>query len=178
MLGSKIGGDYGRKIDTRGHGYTNYELGYGLAGGLAGGVIGGGIGSIGDAFIHTKFPGVLPPIKPNKPINHGYERHYRSYPNIQSVLSPKTGSSVYTGLRLPNPKAAQFADDVSLLKYYSQNQTKLPEYIKQGMLDFDSDINPFRLGEGAESEVYSLNIPQYGKNPLVIKLLKDDLVNS
>lgn len=75
MLGSKIGADYGRKIDTRRHGYTNYETLYGLAGGLAGGVIGGGIGSIGDAMINIKLPGVLSPAK-NPSLNTDFGNYY------------------------------------------------------------------------------------------------------
>lgn len=177
MAGSKIGSDIGRKTDVRRHGYTNRGTMYGLAGGLVGGLIGGSAGAIGDAVIRTKFPGVLPPVKANALINDGDKHYYSEYPDVQAVLKPTTGNTVYTGLKLDNSKAAQFADDVNLLKYYAQNQTKIPESLKQVILDYESYVNPKVLGEGAESEVH-FGYNNIGQKPFVVKLLKDDLVSA
>jgi hypothetical protein len=67
LAGSKIG----RRIDERRHGYTNNELLYGTIGGFAGGFA----GSIGDAAINIKYPGILPPAK-NPPVNPDFGNYY------------------------------------------------------------------------------------------------------
>jgi hypothetical protein len=67
LAGSKIG----RRIDERRHGYTNNELLYGTIGGFAGGLT----GSVGDAAINIKYPGILPPAK-NPPVNPDFGNYY------------------------------------------------------------------------------------------------------
>lgn len=97
MLGSKIGGDYGRKIDIRRHGYTNYGDLYGTVGGFAGGALGGFAGNTVQAFF-PKFR-LAVPASVNKPYGD-FENHFsRKYDNptpestfglvLQKIFHPK-----------------------------------------------------------------------------------------
>lgn len=77
MAGSKIGGYYGRKIDTRRHNLSRAEVTGSLVGGLAGGAIGGISGSLGDVVLHAKFPN-LPPVR-NTRLHGDFSNHLSPY---------------------------------------------------------------------------------------------------
>lgn len=110
MLGAKIGGDYGRKIDIRRHGYTNFGELYGTIGGFTGSALGGFAGNTMQAF----FPKVrlAVPTSVNKPYGNFENYFSRQYNNptpestfgrvLQKVVHP-TERKYYHGSQHPFP---------------------------------------------------------------------------
>ena len=70
-------------------------------------------------------------------------------PETKWYVEPTTGSTVYQGISLPNPKAKSFVDDVAMLKYYAEHRPKVQR------MNFMKEYPTGKyIGEGAESRVF------------------------
>ena len=70
-------------------------------------------------------------------------------PEAKWYVEPTTGSTVYQGISLPNPKAKSFVDDVAMLKYYAEHRPKVQR------MNFMKEYPTGKyIGEGAETRVF------------------------